>query len=374
VWGIGTALAGSPATQAADWSAAPSLTLGVDYDTNRILSLEPRGSGGVAGNFLVHLDRATEVLDLSLTPQVDFQYFTDPTLQSANDYGVTGGLSWAGERSSVTMNAVWNNQSLLTAEKFDTGIIDFGTRRLLTQLGGSWSLETTERTVSSFSGSYQGTDFTGTPVATLQNSTYSTLGFNEGFVRSSQLEFDLGGSVGDFSSPSEGGTSRSYSADVGFKRQWTERLKITGDVGANEISYGAVASRGFIFALNLSYATTVGSVSLAAQRNASPSGFGVLSERDAVQFSASRALSDRLNFGAAFDLYRNSSAVGAITFDARTYVDASVSLSWRCTETLTFTAHVLGDGARTQGTPGDVHGANVGFQALWSPNAHSISR
>jgi len=328
--GIGVALVACPALRAADWSISPSLILGIDFDTNRTLFVTPRSSGGVAGNLLVRMDRSTEVLDLSFIPQVDFQYFTDPTVQRANDYGFTG--------------------------------------------GASWSVDTSERAVSSFSGSYQSYDFTGTPVASLQSTSYSTLGFNEGFVRSSQLEIDLGGSVGNFSSPSESGTTHSYSADIGFKRQWTERLKITGDVGANEISYGPFENRGLIFDLNLAYTTSAGSVSLAAQRNAAPSGFGVLTERDSAQFSASRALSERLNIGTAFDLYRNSSAVGAVTFDARTYVDASVSLAWRYTETLTFTAHVLGDGARTQGTPGDQHGVNVGVQALWSPNAHSISR
>jgi len=372
--GIGVALVACPALRAADWSISPSLILGIDFDTNRTLFVTPRSSGGVAGNLLVRMDRSTEVLDLSFIPQVDFQYFTDPTVQRANDYGFTGGASWTGERSSLTMNTLWNDQSLLTAEKFDTGIIDSGTRRLATQIGASWSVDTSERAVSSFSGSYQSYDFTGTPVASLQSTSYSTLGFNEGFVRSSQLEIDLGGSVGNFSSPSESGTTHSYSADIGFKRQWTERLKITGDVGANEISYGPFENRGLIFDLNLAYTTSAGSVSLAAQRNAAPSGFGVLTERDSAQFSASRALSERLNIGTAFDLYRNSSAVGAVTFDARTYVDASVSLAWRYTETLTFTAHVLGDGARTQGTPGDQHGVNVGVQALWSPNAHSISR
>jgi hypothetical protein len=366
--------------RAADWSLAPTLTLGVDYDTNRSLLIEPRSSAGAEGNLQLFMGRSLENLSLSLTPAVGFQWFSDPTLQRANSFALTAVANWSGERSSLSMKTNVNDQNLLYVELFDTGIVDQGTRRLLGETDIGWTFAQTERLSLSASGAFQDITFHGGIEPALEDSRYATFGLNEGAALTERFEFDVGATVGRFTSPAQAAVTDSYDVNVGFKYKPSARLSASGDLGVNELSYGASATRGLTFDLSLSYATEVGTLALTGSRGASPSGFGELTERDALQVSYARSLSDRLTITPALDFFRTSVAIGPFPLDLRTYADASLTLAWRASAAWTLSTHVSADGARTEGlvdllgVVGTAHGWNAGVQAAWAPTRRSISR
>jgi hypothetical protein len=356
------------------WTVTPGLSFGIDYDSNRGLSPQPTGSAGMTGSFQSAFARSTERWSVTLTPEVDFQRYTDAIFARTNNYSVAGGFGWTNERSSFTLSSQWADQSLLTAERYDTGIVDLGTRRVGTTVSASATLAESERFSGSLSAQIQNAQFEGQVVAALQNSRYDNFGATESFAASDRVSYYSSVSSGEFTSPGTPGATRSQSGVVGYRFQTSPRLSVSVDAGANRLEYGPSITTGLVFDLNVVYATTVGSVTLTAQRAASPSGFGLLVERDSGQLSLSHALSDRLTVSSAFSLYRNAVTVGPIGLDSRTYSDATLSLAWRQTEHWTIAAHLGGAIARERGGVGDASGWNAGVTASWSPVPWTTSR
>ena len=368
----------STAGRAAEWSYTPILTLGSDYDTNPYLSPTLHGdTAAISGSFLTKLARNTDTLSIALSPQVDYEWYSDRQYGHASDVSLAGSASWTGERGSLVANGQWADQSLVSAERFDTGVFDANTRRLMGEAAATWTDVVTERQRLAVTGSYQSIAYSSDVPTTLASSKYSSVGVTDGFIHSARLEIDVGATVGYFTSQIQTGATYSYAANVGFQWSGTERLTLSGYVGANRLDYGSTVAQSAIGNLKLAYSTPVGSLSLSAERGASPSGYGVLTERDVVQFQWSRSLAERWTFVYNIDLYRITDSLGLLSIDDRTFADTSATLSWRATEHWTVSGRALFGGSRLnefRGPGASAREWQEGVFATWSPNPHAISR
>src|ERR1700677_3919720 len=95
--------AASPAAWAADWIVAPTLTLGIDNDTNRLLTSPAIPSRGLLMSLDTHFEHDTERLQLKLRPYGEVERYSDHRLDPTSEEGIEATGTWlATERSSLT--------------------------------------------------------------------------------------------------------------------------------------------------------------------------------------------------------------------------------------------------------------------------------
>lgn len=365
---------GAPGAYAAEWSVQPALAVETDYDSNRTLAPDAIGSEGVsmAGN--MHLERATERLQLLLLPDIELQRFSDRRFNRSDSGGSTAELIWTGPLTSLDLSGLLRDQSTLASELISTGIFDLNTRRRDEQLGGTWSYAYAERWALSLFSSYQSQTYHGNATTALQDNELTSFGATEKYIVSERLALTLTASSGHYTTEESFFDTRSDSATVGFIWSSSERNTLTGNFGWNRRTDRISRSNGFVGQLAFTRSWEAGNVSLSAGRSVVPSGFGVFSQTDQVQANASRALSERLTLGAALSWYRTTSAFESFFFDEHSYAQARLSLSWQANEYWSIGCDLEANRQDLPLADTEGHGWHAGLSASWHPLKYSFSR
>lgn len=373
VW-VAVVACGAPCAYAAEWSVQPSLSVGIDYDSNRTLAPEAIGSEGVSMSGNMRLAHASERLQLLLQPDVELQRFSDPRFNRSNSGGATAEAIWTGELTSFDFTGVLRDASTLSAELLSTGIIDLNTRRRDEQLGASWAYQYAERWGVSLFTNYQTQTYHGNAVTPLQDSKLTSYGAAEKYIATDRLALTLTLSTGRYTTEAALFNTRSDTAIAGFVYSSSERDKLTGDVGWNRRTDSFSRSSGLIGDLTFSRAWEIGTLALSAGRSVVASGFGIFSETDQVQLNATRGLSERLTLGAGLSWYRTSSAFQSFYLDRHTYSQANVSLAWQASEHWSITGLAGAERQDLLLTGAQGHGWRTAVNVGWQPLKYSVSR
>src|SRR5215469_14588375 len=91
---VAMAVAASPGAWAADWTAAPTLTIGIDNDTNRLLVNPAIPSRGLSMSVDTRLERNTERWKLELRPFGQLERYTDARLNHTDEEGIDATAMW----------------------------------------------------------------------------------------------------------------------------------------------------------------------------------------------------------------------------------------------------------------------------------------
>jgi len=373
LWIAAVLALGAAGARAAEWSMAPGFAVSVDHDTNRTLAAEPIASEGLSMSADMRAQYSTERFDLSVLPQVHLQRFSDRRFDRSHDGSLTADGLWRNERSQFDLNALLRDQSTLSSEIFSTGIIDLNTRRRDEQANASWSFAYAERRVFSLSAAYQTQTYHGN-ATTLQDNKYLSFDAAERFILSEQLSASVDASTGRYTTEIAAHGARSDTVEVGFVEQFSERVKLTGNVGINRRTDLLTTKDGFIGQIALSRGTDIGNFSVSVGRSVIPSGFGVFTQSDQGQLAYNRGLSPRLTFGANLSTYRSSSAFQSFTFGERTYSQAGMSLSWQADEYWNVGLSALASKANGTSAFPEGRGWQVALSSVWHPSRQSISR
>jgi hypothetical protein len=376
--------AASPTVCAADWIVAPTLSLGIDNDTNRQLSSPAIPSRGLSMSLDTHFEHDTERLKLTLRPYGQFERYTDDRLDPTSEEGVEGTGTWLEtERSSFTLHTRVQDASTLYSDITTTGLIHVGQRRRDEDFDGSWSFRQTERWTLQLGGSYNGSDYHGAGNTGLSNFRQSLGTASENLAYTEQVTLSLSASAGDAHTSGAEQSTRIDSLGTGFQWQPTERAVVQGSVGVSRQSTAGLSSNTTIGDLSVSYSTELSSFSLTAQRLLQPSGFGIFTQQDQASLTIGHNLSERLSLAAEAEVYRTISAFSSpfisYVFSNRTYSESHLRLNWQQTETWTLGLQLLYDRADTPAslfyfTGLHAQGWNVSLQSVWAPQGASISR
>src|SRR5579872_264297 len=88
------ALAASQGARAAEWIVAPTVSLSIDNDTNRVLTSPAIPSGGLSMSVDTRFQRDTETLQLALRPKFDLERYTDARISHTDDEGLDATAVW----------------------------------------------------------------------------------------------------------------------------------------------------------------------------------------------------------------------------------------------------------------------------------------
>lgn len=372
------------AARAADWTVAPTLSVSIDNDTNRVLTSPAIPSRGLSMSLDTHFVRDTERLKLVLRPYGQLERYSDARLNHTDDEGIDATATWfATERSSFSLHTLVQDASTLYSDLTSTGIIHLGQRRRDEDVDGSWAFRQTERWTVQLGGNYSSSNYHGAQTTTLSNFRQALGTASESFAYTERLSFSLNGSAGDAHTTGAEQSTRFESLGLGFQWRPTERASVQGNGGASRQTTGTLTSTSIVGALSASYSTQLSSFALSAQRQVQPSGFGIFAQVDQATFTASRNLSERLALGSELEIYRDTSAFHSpfisFTFADRTYSEAHLRLSWQQTPAWALALQLLYDRAdspRSYLIPPGLHarGWQVSLQSTWAPLGASLTR
>ncbi len=130
---------------AAEWSVQPIFTMSTDYDSDRNLQPGTQGSEEAVLYGDLKLQRALESTQIVLEPKFDLRRYSDSIWGPGNDRSLNAGLVWTGERLKLTLTGFIANQTTLSTEVLESGVINGDTRRRTEQANGEWDWSENER-------------------------------------------------------------------------------------------------------------------------------------------------------------------------------------------------------------------------------------
>jgi hypothetical protein len=366
---------GAPTAFAAEWSVTPVYSSSVDYDSNRRLLTDARGTGSAILSADLQFKRALEDAEISIEPRYTFRRYTDSTLGNGDDRGITAGLAKSGERSTLQATASFTDQSTLTTELLETGIVTGDTHRRQTQAGSTWSWSQTERRQLITQLSYIDVSYYGQGRAALPGFRYpsGSVGERFGVTENGSLTVSAFGS--ELSSDARGGSSHEYGLQAELIYYFSERIHFDGSVGESSRLLAGVSSHGTDASLSLTRDMPRGNLALTYTRSLVPYGIGFLVERQQATASGLYQLTPYLNVSVSLLRIQNNEAAVRLGLDRRSIDSITTGFTWHPTETWSLGLQL--SGIRTQ-TPAFLRDQTVNewrssASLTWTPlpRAHS---
>src|ERR1700722_1256943 len=212
---------------AAVWAIQPILSMESDYDSDRNLQVGTGGSEAATLYTDLRLQRAVESMQILLEPRFDVRRYSASIWGPGNDRTLTGSLAWTGERTKVNLMGFIGNQTTLTTEPSETGIINGSIRRRSSQASGEWDWSQSELYQSFVQASYTGAAYSGGQpqllALELPGYHFSSGAFGERFFLSEKWTLSVSAFGDALTSARQGSSSHEEGGQVEANYRYTER-------------------------------------------------------------------------------------------------------------------------------------------------------
>ena len=369
---------------AAEWSIQPSVSWMTDYDSDRGLNGTSQGSESAVLYGDLKLQRASETTQLLLEPKYDLRRYSDSIWGPGNDRSLNATLGWTGATSSLNLSGSIANQTTLTTEIQQTGIINGDVRQRLWQLNGQWNWARTERhqlflqagyTDVSYSGGQLVQEGPGGPVVPeLPGYKYSSGSLGERFFTSERTTFSASAFGDVLDSPLQGNSSHEEGAQVELNTSYSERLSFDGSVGLSKRSLGGRTSNGTNASVVITRSFERGNATLSYIRSLTPYGTGVLVQRQQLNAGLTRSLTSYLDANINLIRIQNSQSSQQLGLDRPYYDNAIVGLAWKISESWTLAPLVSTTWTQPIGGKQTVHEWRGALTMTWRPLPNTRSR
>jgi hypothetical protein len=300
---------------AAEWSVQPIFTVATDYDSDRNLEPDIKGSEEAVLYGDLKLQRALENTQIVLEPKFDLRRYSDSVWGPGNDRSLNAALVWVEERLKMTLTGFIANQTTLSTEVFESGVINGDTRRRTGQANGEWDWSENERRQTFLQLGYLSSKYSGSPLVEfeLPGYRYPSASLGERFFLSERLTL-------------------SVSAFGEFIDQFTEATSFDISVGQSRRSLSGQSGSGTNGSVTLSHALERGSASLSYVRSLVPYGTGNLVERQQLAAALTRPITPELDVNFSLLRVKNNASTVLLGLDRPYYNNALVGLSWKLGE------------------------------------------
>ena len=369
---------------AAEWSAQPSVSWTTDYDSDRALNgVSPASESAIIFGDL-KLQRASESTQILLEPKYDLRRYSDSIWGPGNDRSLNAALSWTGQKNSLNFSGSIANQTTLTTEILESGIINGDLRQRFGQLNGQWSWSRTERhqfflvagyTDVSYSGGQlvrEGPD--GPLVPELPGYKYSSGSLGERFFTSERTTVSVSAFGDALDSPLPGNSSHEEGAQVELKTSYTERLSFDVSVGESRRSLGGKSSNGTNASVLITRSFERGNATLSYTRSLTPYGTGVLVQRSQASAGLTRSLTPYLDANINLIRIQNSQSTERLGLDRPYYNNAIAGLAWKISESWTVAPTFSSTWTQPIGVNRTTHEWRGALSMAWTPLPATRSR
>jgi len=348
---LGSCVLGSGATPlwAAEWSITPSYSASTDYDSNRRLTTDGKGTGAGVLTADVKFKRALEDIQFSIEPRYALRRFSDSSLGNGDDRTVNSEINWVRERSLLNLTASYWDQSTLATELLETGLVSGDTHRRQAQAGASWNWNQTERRMFVAQLSYQDVSYYGRGSAQLPGYRYQSGSLGEQFALTERASLTFSG----FGSLLQSETPGNSSHEVGLQAQiiymFSERTKLDASLGQSRRMLSGTGSTGTDASISFTHSFDLGKLTFSYTRNLVPYGVGFLVQQQQYNAGYFRSLTPFLDASVALLRMQNNETAVLLRVDRRNYNSVAAGLIWHPMETWNLGVRL--EGVRTQ-SPG----------------------
>lgn len=368
---------GAPPAFSAEWSVTPVYSSSADYASNRRLLTDARGTGSAILSADLRFKRALEDLEIVIEPRYAFRRYTDSTLGNGDDRGISASLAQTRERSTLQVTASFLDQSTLTTELLETGIVTGNTHRRQTQAAGTWSWSQTELRQLITQLSYVDVSYYGQAQAALPGFRYPSGSVGERFALSENGSITVSAFGSALSSDVRGGSNHEYGLQAELIYSLSERTHFDGSIGESARLLAGQSSHGTDANIALTRDFTRGNLALTYNRSLAPYGIGFLVERQQATASGSYQMTPYLNVSIALLRIQNNDTTVRLGLDRRSIDSLSTSLTWRPTETWSLALQLADIRTQTVALLGSQTRSVTGWSSvvslIWSPPPRASS-
>jgi hypothetical protein len=369
---------------AAEWSAQPVVSWITDYDSDRSLSAASEGSESAVLFGDLKLERSSESLVIVVEPKYDLRRYSDSVYGPGTDRSLNATLNWTGERGSLNLSALIANQTTLTTEILESGIINGSIRQRLEQYNAQWNWSRTERHQFFVQAGNTDVGYLGSPlveesldgplVPELPGYKYSSGSFGERFFLSERTIFTVS-AIGDaLDSPLQGDSSHEEGGQVELATSFSERLSIDASVGETRRSLAGQSSNGTNASALITETFEAGNATLNYIRSLVPYGTGILVQRQQAGAGYTRSLSTYVNLNINLIRIQNNETTVRLGLDRPYYDDIIAGLAWKMGESWTVSPTVTTSWTQDINSHLPVHEWRGALNVTWQPLASTRSR
>ena len=319
---------------AAEWSVQPIFTMSTDYDSDRNLQPGTQGSEEAVLYGDLKLQRALESTQIVLEPKFDLRRYSDSIWGPGNDRSLNAGLVWTGERLKLTLTGFIANQTTLSTEVLESGVINGDTRRRTEQANGEWDWSENERRQSFLQLAYLSSNYSGTPLVELElpGYRYPSAALGERFFFSERMTLSVSAFGDALTSARQGNSSHEAGGQVEFIDQYTEATSFDISIGESRRSLSGQSGSGTNGSVTFTHLLERGSASLSYVRSLVPYGTGVLVERQQFAAALTRPITPELDVNFTLMRLKNNASTVRLGLDRPYYNNALLGLSWKMGE------------------------------------------
>ena len=359
---------------AAEWSAAPILRWSVDQDSNRVLANDARASQGGTMHLEAQLRHSTPNLQLSMRPLVEFHRFTNDGASQFDDRSLSFSSAWRREHLRWIGSAQMAEESTLTSEPTDTGIVEGDTTRRTKSVASTLSFEHTELRSTEFQASIADVDYHGRFADRLPGYRYPSLSLSERFIVSERTSLVMAAFASRLESPFYLGESREAGFSYAIDHAVSDRTLVHVSFGGSARDAAAGRSNGYVGELEISHETEQGQWRLFYHRKLAPSGLGFLVERNEAGLSLRHPISALVTGSLNVLAVHNDNSSFGGTSERRRYETVETGLDWRLRET-TQLGFKLGARRAQQREDSELAaGWRASVVLTWTPRPQTLSR
>jgi hypothetical protein len=327
---------------AAQWSVQPVFSVTTDYDSDRNLSTSARGSEEAVLYGDLRLQRAIETTQILIEPKFDLRRYSDSIWGPGNDRSLNTAFTWTGERMKLNLTGSIADQTTLTTELYETGIITGNTRRRLKQVNGESDWLQSERRQTFLQLGYVGASYSGPPLVQLElpGYRYTSAALGERFFLSERLTLSVSAFGDALTSARQGNSSHEEGGQAELLEQYSENTSFDFAIGESKRSLYGQRGTGTNVVASVSHNMSLGTATLGYTRSLVPYGTGFLVERQQITATATRPLTPYLDGNITVMRIQNNSSTVRLGLDRPFYNNASLGLNWKMGESWTLQPQV----------------------------------
>ena len=321
---------------AAEWSVQPILSMESDYDSDRNLQVGTGGSEAATLYTDLRLQRSVESMQILLEPRFDVRRYSASIWGPGNDRSLTGNFTWASERTKVSLMGFIGNQTTLTTEPTETGIINGSIRRRSSQASGEWDWSHSELHQSFVQATYTGAAYSGGQpqllALELPGYHFSSGAIGERFFPAEKWTLSVSAFGDALSSTRPGSSSHEEGGQVEANYRYTERMAFDVSIGESKRSLAGQTGTGTDASVSVTETLERGSAALAYVRSLVPYGIGYLVQRQQFTASLVRPVAPTLDWNLTVLRIQNNASTVRLGLDRPSYLNTQVGLNWHIGE------------------------------------------
>jgi hypothetical protein len=367
-------LCATSAADCAEWSAAPTLSWGVDQDSNRLLADKARESQSGTMHLEAQLRRTSENWQLSARPLAEFRRYTNDGSAEADNRSLGIASAWSREHLQWNVVAQLAEESTLTSEVTDTGLIEADSTRRTKSVASTWVYQHSELRALEVQTAFADVDYHGRVSRNLPGYQYPSVSLTERFTVTDRTQFSITAFGSELRTPFRFSESRDTGFRYGVDHVLNEVTRLHFSVGASSRRILGDHDNGYVGDVELTRNAEIGQWRLFYRRELAASGLGYLLERDTAGVSLRRPMTPHIVGSINLQSVQNDNSAALTSAERYRYSSLEAGADWRVAESSTLGLR-LGARRAQRTEEADI---NSGWRAAavftWTPRIRTLSR